>query len=48
MNKYYVTFTYIATVEADNADEAMNMVEADIVNGDLYPNDVEYEEFKGE
>ena len=48
MKKYYVTFTYIDTVEANNADEAMNIVEADIVNGDLSPNDVEYDEVEGE
>ena len=48
MNKYYITFTYITTVEANSADEAMNMVEADIVNGALSPNDVEYDEVEGE
>ena len=44
MKEYYVTVTYLATVVAENEDEAAAMALQDIASGVLEPNDVEIEE----
>ena len=40
---YYVTFTYLNTVEAESCEEAENLTEEMIRDGDLVPNDIETE-----
>lgn len=44
MKEYYVTVTYLATVNAENEQEAQDIVQAWIDNGDLLPSDTEIEE----
>ena len=44
MKEYYVTVTYLATVNAESEQEAQDIVQAWIDNGDLLPNDIEIEE----
>ena len=44
MKEYYVTVTYLATVVADDEDDAAAMALQDIASGFLEPNDVEVEE----
>ena len=44
MKEYYVTVTYLATVNAEDEQEAQDIVQAWIDNGDLLPNDIEIEE----
>ena len=44
MKEYYVTVTYLATAAAEDENEAQNIVQAWIDNGDLLPADVEIEE----
>lgn len=40
---YYVTFTYLNTIEAESYEEAENLTEEMIRDGDLAPNDIETE-----
>ena len=44
MKEYYVTVTYLATVSAEDEQEAQDIVQAWIDNGDLLPADIEVEE----
>ena len=44
MKEYYVTVTYLATVTADNEDDAAAIAQKWIAEGDLYPADIEVEE----
>lgn len=41
---YYVTVTYLHTVEAESYEEAEAITEEAIRDGDLVPNDIETEE----
>ena len=42
-NTYYVTMTYLNTIEAESYEEAENLTIKIIENGDLVPNDIETE-----
>ena len=44
MKEYYVTVTYLATVEAKNEDDAERIAKNWIYDGLLEPNDIEVEE----
>ena len=44
MKEYYVTVTYLATVIAEDEDEAAVVALQDIASGVLEPNDIEIEE----
>ena len=44
MKEYYVTVTYLATVAANDEDEAAAVALQDIASGVLEPNDIEVEE----
>jgi hypothetical protein len=44
MKEYYITVTYLATIIAENEDEAAAIALADIASGVLEPNDIEIEE----
>lgn len=44
MKDYYVTITYLASVEAESEDDAAVIAQQWIAQGDLFPNDIEVEE----
>ena len=44
MKNYYVTITYLATVEAENENDAAVIAQQWIAQGDLFPSDIEVEE----
>lgn len=46
--QFYVSLTYINIVFAEDEDDAANIVERQIVDGELVPNDIEVEECKDE
>lgn len=44
MKEYYVTVTYLATVNAENDSDAAAITQKWIAEGDLFPADIEVEE----